>query len=115
MAICGLTHRVDLNLGRVLVLEDLVEVDEDVGGFVKRALGLEAQLLRDGKSLILAETLLKVDRCGDDGRGVLGSNLLNVHATLRRRDEDGTADTTIIENRDVVLVCGIAAFCKHNL
>lgn len=71
-----LCERVDLNLGRVLVLEELVELDEDVGG-----LGLvgqlESELLGRGEGELERESLVKVDGDGDDGGRIITSNVLN--------------------------------------
>ena len=115
MAVRGLTHGVDLNLSRILVLEDLVEVDEDVGSLGLSTLSLEAKLLRNTESLLLAQALLEVNRRGDDSVGILGGNLLDVHTTLRRCNEYWTTDSTVVEDSDVVLVSSIAAFSEHDL
>ena len=115
VAVGSLAHRVDLNLGRVLVLEDLVKVDEDISRFALRTLALETKLLRKGKRLLLAETLLKVDGGGDDGTGVFRGDFLDVHTALRGGNKDGATDPTVVQYRDVVLVRGIAALGEHNL
>ena len=96
MTVRGLTQRVDLDLGCILVLEDLVKVNEDVRRLGFRALSLETKLLRDAQSLLFAETLLKVDGRGDNGFRVLRGDLLNVHATLGGGDQYRSADTTVI-------------------
>ena len=115
MAVRGLSERVDLDLSGILVLEDPVEIDEDVGSFGLSSFGLKSKLLRDGKGLLLAQTLLKVDGSGDNGVGVFGGDLLNVHTTLGRCNEHGSTDTAVVEDGDVVFVSRISAFRKHDL
>lgn len=113
-AFSSLAKRVDLNLRRVLLLVDPVEVNEDVSSLRLSTLALEAELLRDVKSFLLAEALLEVDGGGDDGRWIFRGDLLDVHTTLCRRDKNGSSDTTIVENSNVVFVLGVAALGKHN-
>ena len=115
MTVRGLAQRIDFNLGRILVLVHLVEVDEDIGSLGLSTLSLEAKLLRNTESLLLAQALLEVNRRGDDSIGILGGNLLDVHTTLRRCNEYWTTDSTVVEDSDVVLVSGIAAFSEHDL
>lgn len=115
MAIGGLAHRVDLNLGRILVLEDLVQPDEDIRGLTLSTLGLEAQLLRKVKGLGLAQAVLEVNGSGDDGLGVLSGNLLDVHAALGGRHQYGPTDVAVVQDSDIVLVRGITALCQHDL
>lgn len=65
-----LGQRVDLNLCRVTLLEQLVQLDKDVGGLLLR-LGLEFELLGGFERGFVRETVVKVDRDGDDsGRSV---------------------------------------------
>lgn len=115
MSIGSLGERVDLNLGGILVLEDPVQVDENIGGFALRRLVLEAQLLGDTQCRGLVKSLLEIDWGGDDGVRVLGSNLFNVHSALRRRNNNGATSTTIVQDSNVVFMRGIPTLCKHDL
>lgn len=115
LALSGFRHRVDFNLSSVLVFEDAVEVDEYIGSFVLCLSSLEAELLRDTESLFLAQTLLVVDWGGDDSIRVLRSDFLNIHTTLVRRDQNDALRYSVIENCDIIFVCGITAFRKHDL
>lgn len=111
----GQSHRVDLNLGGILIFEDTVQVDESLSGSVLRFLSLETQLLSDGEGLLLRQAILEIDGRSDDGAGVFGGNLLDVHASLCRRNEDNTLRGTIVENGDVILVFRLSALCQHDL
>ena len=75
-------HWVDFDLGSVLFLEDTVKVNEDVGSLVLSLLIAEAEFLRDLDSLWLGQAVLELDGGGDDSTGVLGSDLLDVVASL---------------------------------
>ena len=115
MTIRRLAQRVDLNLRRVLVLEDLVQANEDICCLALRTLALETELLRKVKGLGFTETLLEVDRGGDDGIWVLRSDLLDVHATLCGRNQDRAANTTVIKHRNIVLVRRVPTLGQHHL
>lgn len=67
MAVRGFAHRVDLNLGRILVLKDFVKVGEDISSLRLRAFGLEAKLLGEVDSSLLAQTILEIDWDSEDG------------------------------------------------
>jgi hypothetical protein len=130
----NLRQRVDLNLRRVLLLEELVELLEDVGGRFPR-FGLEAKLLGGLESEFGGETLLEGDGDGDDGGGVVAGNVLNavgnegsgivlswvtgvvhvLHTTLAGSNESGSTETTVVENGDVVLVRRRPALSEHDL
>lgn len=69
-------ERVDLDLGRVLLLEELVQFDKDVGRFLLRV-GLELELLSDLERLVPRESRFKVDRGRDDRRRVVARNVLD--------------------------------------
>ena len=115
MAVGGFAHRVDLNLGRILVLEDFVEVDKDISSLRLCALSLEAKLLGEIECSLLAQAVLKVDGSGDDGRRVFCGDLLNVHTALCRGYQNGAANTTIVQDGDVVFVGSIPTLSKHDL
>lgn len=72
----NLRQGVDLDLCRVLLLEELVELLEDVGGSLPR-FGLEAELLSGLESELGGETLLEGNGDGDDGGGVVAGNVLD--------------------------------------
>jgi hypothetical protein len=76
---------------------------------------LNPSLLGNFQSLLLAQTIGEVDGGGNDGIGVLGSDLLDVHATLGGGNEDRTFGGTIVQDGNVVLVCGIAPLSQHDL
>jgi hypothetical protein len=57
---------------------------------------------------------VEVDGSGDNGAGVLGRDLLDVHTTLGRSDEDDSLRGSVIKDSDIVLVSGLAALSKHD-
>lgn len=114
MTVRRLGHGVDLNLRSILVLEDLVKVDEDVRSLLLSLSGLETKLGSDLKCFVLRETLVW-DGGGDDGRGILSGDFLDVHTTLGRSNEDGRLVYSVVQDGHVVFVCGIAAFREHDL
>lgn len=71
-----LGERVDLNLCGILLLEELVELDEDVGRLLL-VLSLETELLGRLDGELLGKSVVKVDGDGDDGRRVVAGNILN--------------------------------------
>lgn len=102
LAVAQLSQRVDLNLGRVLLLEDGVQLAKDVGGVLLGVL-LKPKLLCKLQSLRVADTVVKVQGCGDDGIGSLLGNVLNVHTALAGGDEHGTTGGSVVEDSGVVL------------
>lgn len=72
----NLSERVDLNLGSIGSLEELVELDEDVGGLLDVG-GLEAELLSGFDGELLGESVVEVDGDGKDGGGVITGDVLN--------------------------------------
>lgn len=78
-----LSERVDLDLCRVLLLEELVKLDEDIGSLLL-CVGLEFELLGDLESLVLRETGFEVNRGRDDGRRVVTGNILDAGMTKSR-------------------------------
>jgi hypothetical protein len=113
-AVLRLRHRIDLDLRRVLVLEDLVQVDEDLRGLILSA-GLEAELFRNADGGGVVKALLEGDGRSDDRVRVLRGDLLDVHAALRGGNEDGAVRGTVVEHGNIVLVAGVTAFGKHDL
>lgn len=75
-----LSERVDLNLSRVPLLEELVELDEDISSLGLVGL-LKSELLGRLESELHRESVVKVDGDGDDGRGVLVGNFLDAGDT----------------------------------
>lgn len=115
VAISGLSKGVDLDLGRVLVLEDLVQTDEDIRRLVLGALSLKAQLLRKSDSGVLVETLLEVDGGGDNRTRVLRGDFLDVHTTLSGRDQHRSTNVAIVQDGNIVLVGRVPTLGQHDL
>ncbi|KAI6768740.1 hypothetical protein HG531_010929 [Fusarium graminearum] len=98
----GLRQGVDLNLGGVLLAEDLVELLDGVLG-VLDALLAEAELGGDLAGSLVSDTDIDVDVVGVDGVGGVLGNGLNVHTTLGRRDNDGALVLTVHKDGEVEL------------
>lgn len=111
LVVRGLGQRVDLDLGGVLLAKDLVQVLDGLLGFGD-ALLAEAELVGDIQSHLVSDTDVDVNVCGVDGIGVLLSNTLNVHATLRRRHDDGTLGGTVHEDGQVELAASELALAN---
>jgi len=101
----GLGKRVDLDLGGVLLHEDLVELLDGVDGLVD-ALRAEAELLADAAGHLVGHALVDVDRSGDDGLWVLLGHGLDVHATLAGSHNDGSLRSAVHEDGKVELAAG---------
>lgn len=102
LVVRGLRQGVDLNLGRVLLAEDLVELLDGVLGLLD-ALLAEAELGSDLAGSLVSDTDVDVDVVGVDSvRGLLGDGL-NVHTTLGRRDNDGALVLAVHEDGEVEL------------
>lgn len=102
LAVAQLSQGVDLNLGRVLLLENGVQLAKDVGSVLLGVL-LESKLLRELQSLRVADTVVKVQGSGDDGIGSLLGNVFNVHTALAGGDEHGPACGSVVEDSGVIL------------
>lgn len=102
LTVAQLRQGVDFNLGRVLLLEDGVQLGKDVGSVLLGVL-FESKLLGELQSLRRADTVVKVQGSGDDGIGSLLGNVLNVHTTLAGGDEHGTTGGSVVEDSRVVL------------
>lgn len=102
LTVAQLSQGVDFNLGRVLLLEDGVQLGKDVGSVLLGVL-FESKLLGELQSLRRADTVVKIQRSGDDGIGSLLGNVLNVHTTLAGGDEHGTTGGSVVEDSCVVL------------
>lgn len=103
-----LRERVDLDLGRVLLHKQLVQVQEGLGGLVDRD-GAEADALGELDGLLLGKADLDIDGDLDNGVGVLLGNRLNVDTTLGGADDDGTGRLAVHQDGKVVLVAGVLA------
>lgn len=101
----GLRERVDLDLSGILLHEDLIQLLDGILGLLD-ALLREAELGRNVARDIISDTLVDVDVGGDDGLGLLLSHGLNVHATLRRRDDDGALRGAVHEDGEVEFSAG---------
>jgi hypothetical protein len=102
LVVGGLGQGVDLDLGGIALGEDLVELLDGVLG-VLDALLREANLGSNVASNLVGNTGVDVDGGGDDGLGVLLCDRLNVHATLRRGDDDGALRGAVHEDGEVEL------------
>ena len=102
LVVGGLGQGVDLDLGGVALGEDLVEVLDGVLSVLDALLG-EAKLVCDVAGDLVGDTNVDVNGGGDDGLGVLLGDGLDVHATLRRGDDDGTLRGAVHEDGEVEL------------
>lgn len=98
----GLGQRVDLDLGGVLLDEDLVKLLDIVGSLLG-SLGREAESLGHVNGLAVGDTGVDVNGEGVDGVGVLGGNTLNVHSTLGGSNNDGLLGGSVHEDGHVGL------------
>ena len=105
LVVGGLGQGVDLDLGGIALGEDLVEVLDGVLGVLDALLG-EANVGGDLAGDVVGDTDVDVDGGGDDGLGVLLGHGLNVHATLRRGDDDGALGGAVHEDGEVELAAG---------
>lgn len=113
LTVAQLRQGVDFNLGRVLLLEDGVQLGKDVGSVLLGVL-FESKLLGELQSLRRADTVVKVQGSGDDGIGSLLGNVLNVHTTLAGGDEHGTTGGSVVEDSRVVLFLGGHSLGEHD-
>lgn len=102
LVVRGLGKRVNLDLGSVLLHEDLVQLLDGQGSVVDALRG-EAKLGSDGLGHVVGDALVDVDLCGDDGIGVLLGDSLNVHTTLRGSDNNGALAGSVHEHGKVEL------------
>lgn len=105
LVVRSLGEGVDLDLGGVLLEEDLVEVLDGLDGIVN-ALLAEAELDGDVAGHLVRHTDVDVDVGGVDSIGVLLGDTLNVHAALRRGHDDGALGATVHEDGEVELAAG---------
>lgn len=105
LVVRGLGQRVDLDLGGVLLAEDLVQVLDGVLG-LGDALLAEAELGSNIQGHLIGDADVDVDVSGVDGVRVLLGNALDVHAALRRRHNDGALGGTVHEDGQVELAAG---------
>lgn len=102
LVVGGLGQRVDLDLGRIALGEDLVQVLNGVLSVFDALLG-EAKLGCNVAGDLVSDTNVDVDGGGDDSLGVLLSNGLDVHTSLRRGDDDGALRGAVHEDGEVEL------------
>lgn len=102
-------------MGGILVLEDSVQVDEDVGGLGLSLLVLETELLRDTESLFLGKAVLEADGGGDDSFWGFRSDLLDVHTSLVGSNKDDTVTRTVVQDSHVVFMRRVASLGQHDL
>lgn len=105
LVVRSLGEGVDLDLGGVLVHEDLVQLLDGRGSIVD-ALGGEAKLGSDALGHVVGDALVDVDLCGDDGVGVFLGDRLDVHTTLRGSNNDGALAGSVHEDGKVELAAG---------
>jgi len=113
LVVRGLTQRVDLDLGGILLEEDLVELLDGVLG-VLDALLAEAKLSGDVAGDLVGDANVDVNVSGDDSLRVLLRNGLDVHATLGRRDDDGALRGAVHQDGQVELTAGELALADVN-
>jgi hypothetical protein len=105
LVVGGLGQGVDLDLGGIALGEDLVEVLDGVLGVLDALLG-EANVGGDLAGDVVGDTDVDVDGGGDDGLGVLLGDGLDIHATLRRGDDDRALGGAVHEDGEVELAAG---------
>lgn len=111
LVVGGLRQRVDLDLGGVLLEEDLVQLLDGVLGLLN-ALLAEAELGGDVQGDVVGDTSVDVDVGGVDRVGVLLGNTLDVHTTLRRGHNDGALGGTVHQDSQVELAAGELALAN---
>ena len=111
LVIGGLGQGVDLDLGGVLLAEDGVELLDGIL-CVLDALLAEAEAGSDIGGHLVGNTGVDVDVGGLDGIGGLLGDGLNVHATLRGGDNDGSLRGTVHEDGKVELATGELALAN---
>lgn len=102
LVVRGLGEGVDLNLGGVLLGEDLVQLLDGVLGLLN-ALLAEAKLGGDLAGNLVGHTDVDVNVVGVDSVGGLLGNGLNVHTTLGRGDDNGALAGAVHEDGQVEL------------
>jgi len=105
LVVRSLGQGVDLDLGSVVLHEDLVQLLDGQGSVVD-ALGGEAELGSNGLGHVVGDALVDVDLCGDDGIGVLLGDGLNVHTTLGGSNDNGALAGSVHKNGEVELAAG---------
>lgn len=113
LSVRELGEGVDLDLSRVLLLEDLVQLVEHIGSVVLGAL-LESELLGERFGVGMADSVLKVKSGGDDSLGGVVSDILNVHTSLVGGDEDGGTSCSVVEDGSVVLLLRGHSLGEHD-
>lgn len=111
LVVGGLRQRVDLDLGSVLLAEDLVQLLDGVLGLLD-ALLAEAQLGSDLASDLIGDASVDVDVVGVNRLGVLLGDTLDIHTTLRRGHDNGTLGGTVHEDSQVELAASKLALAN---
>merc|ERR1719341_377071 len=99
---------VDFDHGSVLVLEELVQVEEDLGD-LRHLLWLDPDLGGDLLSSRLAQALNTVNGEFDNGVRIAGGDLLNVDASLAAGNAAGAIHRPLVHESDVELFPGSSA------
>jgi len=102
LVVRGLSEGVDLDLGGILLEEDLVQLLDGVLSILN-ALLAEAEANGDVVGDLISDTDVDIDVGGGNGIGVLLGNALNVNATLRRGNNDWSLRSTVHEDSEVEL------------
>ena len=87
LVVRGLGKRVDLDLSGILLHKDLVKLLDRVGGIIN-ALLRETNVGGNLASDLVRDALVDVNDSGEDCFRVLLCDSLDIHTTLRRRDDD---------------------------
>merc|ERR1719381_341119 len=104
---------VDFDHGSVLVLEELVQVEEDLGD-LGHLLRLDPNLGGNLLSPRLAQTLNTVNGKLDDGVRIACGDFLNVDTSLTAGDTTGAVHGPLVHESNVELFPGVLALRDHD-
>ena len=113
VALFGENQRVDLNERCVFTGVDVVQLDDDRSHLVDK-LGGELGSHSDALCLGEVDALDGVDLDAGKGLGTLNSELLDLHATLVRREREVGTVGTVEEHREVELLGDAGAAGDHD-
>ena len=110
LAIGGFGQRVHLNHGTVTLDERVINGLDLLFGHGRRLSASELHLLGDGLGLSRRKAALDVDRLFDNGVRVGCRDVLNRHATLGARNDDGASELAIHQDGKVFFNLGLHSF-----
>lgn len=105
LVVRGLGQRVNLDLGSILLEEDLVQLLDGVLGILD-ALLAEAEAGSDIAGNLVSYSLVDVDVGGLDSIGVLLGDTLDIHTTLGGGYDNGALGASVHEDGQVELATG---------